>query len=276
MIYSKNGKPFPIKRPLIDAVNLSRIVAVLMAATSLLGLLFPSAVYATPVLQQSYLTNDVVNILIGLPVLLGSIWFSRRGSLLGLLLWPGALLYVVYNYLAYAFGNPLGWLTFISITLVLISTLAIFNLIGSIQVEEVKQFLAEKVPRRMAGVVMIVFGLFFILRVIGIIIGNLSEQIPLPASEIGLAVADVTFSILFIVGGILLLRRKALGYVSGLGLLFAASTLFIGLLVYFFLQPFLSDVYFAWVDFLVVLLMSLICFIPFVLYVRAVRLSTSD
>jgi hypothetical protein len=78
------------------------------------------------------------------------------------------------------------------------------------------------------------------------------------------------------VGGLLLLRRKALGYVVGLGLLFTASTLFIGLLIYFILQPFLSDVYFAWVDFLVVLGMSLICFVPFGLFVRAVRLSTSD
>ena len=276
MIFSKNGKPLPLKRPLTDASNLSRLVAVLMGAASLLGLLFPSAIYATPALQQSFLTNDVVNIIIGLPVLLGSMWFARHGSLLGLLLWPGALLYVVNIYLVYTFGNPLGWLTFISLVLVLISTLAIINLIGSIEAEKVKELIIDHIPRKIIGGVMIVFGVFFILRVIGIIFGNLSEQNRLSTFEIGLAVADVTLSILFIFAGLMLLFGKSLGFVSGLGLLFTASTLFIGLLIYLILQPFLSDVYFAWVDFLVVLVMSLICFVPFGFYVRAVRLSTSN
>ena len=60
----------PLKRPLTNAANLSWIVAGLMAAASLAGLIFPSALYATTELQQSYLTNDVVNLLVGLPVLL--------------------------------------------------------------------------------------------------------------------------------------------------------------------------------------------------------------
>ena len=80
----------------------------------------------------------------------------------------------------------------------------------------------------------------------------------------------MTLSVLLILGGVLLLRRQAIGFVAGLGLLFAASTLFIGLLIYFILQPFVSDMYFAWVDFLVVLLMGLICFVPFGLFVRAI------
>jgi len=265
-----------IKRPLIFTTNLSWIVIVLMTATSLVGLTFPNALYATAELQQSYLTNDVVNLIIGLPVLAGALWFARRGSLLGLLLWPGALLYVIYNYLAYAYGNPLGWLTFISLILVVISALATVNLIGCIDAEAVKNRLGENTPRRFAGWVMLVFGAFFILRTAGVVFGAVSEQTSLPISEIGLAVADVTLSLLLIVGGVLLLRRQALGYVLGLGLLFAASTLFIGLLVYFILQPFVSDVPFALVDFVVVLLMSLICFVPFGLYVRAIRLSISD
>ncbi len=261
----------PITRPLSGAANLSIIVALLMAAASLAGLLFPTALYATTELQQSYLTNDVVNLIIGLPVLLGSIWFTRRGSLRGLLLWPGALLYVVYNYLAYTFGNPLGVLTIVSGLLVLISTLAIINLLGCINTKAVKARLKDAAPRRFAGSVMAAFGLTFILRTAGVIFGAVSEQIPLPISEIGLAVADITLSILLIAGGILLLRRKALGFVAGLGLLFAASTLFIGLLIYIILQPFVVDVPFAIVDFIVVLLMGLICFVPFGLYLRAIK-----
>ncbi len=260
----------PIKRSLLGVYLLSSLVAVLMAAASLAGLFFPTALYATPELQQSYLTNDVVNLIIGLPVLLGSIWFARRGSQLGLLLWPGALLYVVYNYLAYTFGNPLGWITFISAVLALISALAIINLMASIDAEAVKETLVDTAPSRFAGVVMVVFGVFFILRTVSVIAGAISGQASLPTTEIGVTVADVTLSVLLIIGGVLLLRKQALGYVAGLGLLFAASTLFIGLLIYFILQPFVADMVFAWVDFLVVAVMGLICFVPFGLYVRAI------
>jgi hypothetical protein len=35
--------------------------------------------------------------MIGLPILRGSMGLARRGKLLGLLLWPGALFYVLYH-----------------------------------------------------------------------------------------------------------------------------------------------------------------------------------
>lgn len=262
-------KRLPLKGSLKNVTILSWVTAALMAVASLAGILYPAAIYATAKLQQSYLTNDVVNIVIGLPVLLGSIYAARRASLLGMLLWPGALLYVVYNYLVYTFGNPFGWLTFLSVLMVLISTLAIIILVGKIDADRVKKQIADKVPRRFSGVVMIVFGAFFIVRVAGIIAGAARGGTPLPLSEIGLAVADVTLSLLWIIGGTLLLRRQPLGYLGGLGLLFAASALFIGLLVFFILQPLITDGSFALVDFVVVLLMSLVCFVPFGLYVRA-------
>jgi O-antigen/teichoic acid export membrane protein len=46
--------------------------------------------------------------------------------------------------------------------------------------------------------------------------------------------------------------------------------LFIGLLVFFILQPFLTDTPFPVTDFVVIAVMGLICFIPFVLFVRGV------
>jgi hypothetical protein len=268
-------KRLPLKGSLKNATILSWVTAALMAAASLAGILYPASLYATTELQQSSLTNDVISIMISLPILLGSIYTALRGSLLGLLLWPGGLLYVVYNYLVYTFGNPFGWITILSVLLVLISTLAAIQLIRSIDAKGVKQRIVEKAPNRFAGVVMIVFGTFFIVRVAGIIAGAVTTGIPLPLSEIGLAVADVTLSVLWITVGVLLLRRQPLGYLSGLGLLFAASALFIGLLVFFILQPIITDLPFALVDFVVVLLMSLVCFVPFGLYVRAISSSAS-
>ena len=97
----------------------------------------------------------------------------------------------------------------------------------------------------------------------------------LAVSEIGVLIADIVLSAFMIVGGALLLRRMPLGYTSGLGLLFAASMLFIGLIMVLLLQPVLTDALFVLTDVIVVFVMGLVCFIPFGLFVRGV-LSTEN
>jgi len=74
-----------------------------------------------------------------------------------------------------------------------------------------------------------------------------------------------------VVGGVLLWRKQAFGYVTGVGLLFQFSMLFIGLFVYFALQPFLAGVPFPVNDFVAVFIMSLVCFVPFGLFVRGMN-----
>ena len=85
-----------------------------------------------------------------------------------------------------------------------------------------------------------------------------------------MAVADILVSASWIAGGILLLRDHPLDYSSGLGLLVAASFLFLGLLLFFFLAPLLVGRLFDWVEVLTVLAMGLIAFVPTGLLWRAV------
>ena len=262
--------PLPVTRPLSSAYIGSLFVALLIVAASLAGLLFTTALYPTEELQQSFVANDVVNLAIGLPILLGSMWITRHGKLLGLLLWPGALLYGFYNYLASSFGIPFGWLTIVHLAIVLASAYIVLDLLRSIDQESIKTRLDGFAPAKSAGSLMVLFGVLFILRVLGIITEAQASQTTLLISEIGLAIADVVLSVLWIAGGVLLLRRKPLGFVSGLGLLFAASMLFIGLLALFILQPFVAAVPFPVEDFIVISVMGLICFIPFGSFVRAV------
>jgi hypothetical protein len=73
-----------------------------------------------------------------------------------------------------------------------------------------------------------------------------------------------------IVGGVLLWRREPLGYVTGTGLLFQASMLFIGLIAVLLLRPLISGAPFLPVDILVVFAMGLVCFVPLALFLRGV------
>jgi len=258
----------PIKRNLTLAYILSFIVAFLMTAASLGGFLFPSAIYPTEELRRSFIANDVVNLVIGVPILLGSMWLARRGKLVGLLFWPGALLYVLYNYIAYLFGMPSGLITFAYLALVLLSTYVIFDLLRSIDQKSVGEQLSGAVPVKTGGWVLVLFGVMFIFRAIVMLARASATQTGLPVSEIGVVIADIAISILWIAGGVMLLRQRPLGYVGGLGLLFAASALFIGLILFLFLQPALMGVPFVLTDVIVVLVMGMVCFIPFALFIR--------
>jgi len=268
--HNPSSKYLPIRSGQNLPYVLTILLTVLMTAASVCGLLLPSSIYTTDELIQSYLTNDVVNLVIGLPALLSSIWLSRRKNLAGLLLWPGALLYVLYNYIAYIFGMPFRWVTLIYLALVLLSAYLLFALLKCIDGKAVQNKLAGVVYEKLCGWILILFGVAFTLRAIGMIAAAGMEGNLLPASEISVLIADMALSILWTAGGVMLLRRMPLGYTSGLGLLFSGSTLFIGLIIFLLLQPIFTDTPFAFTDLVVVAVMGLVCFIPFGLFMRGV------
>lgn len=101
----------PLRGSLTNAFILSSIVAIITTAVSIAGVIYQETIYPTAELRESFVPNDAVNLLVGMPFLLGSMWLARNGRLTGLLLWPGALLYGIYNYVAYVIGRPVDWLT---------------------------------------------------------------------------------------------------------------------------------------------------------------------
>jgi hypothetical protein len=59
-------------------------------------------------------------------------------------------------------------------------------------------------------------------------------------TELAVSISDFLITPAWIIVGILLWRRKELGYVTGLGMLFQGSMLFIALISFLLLQPFLT------------------------------------
>jgi hypothetical protein len=259
-------------RPLTHSLTLSYVfsllTALIMTVASVAGLIYPTRLYPTDELRQSFLANDVVNLAIGLPILLGSMWLARRGKLIGLLLWPGALFYVPYNYLVYTFALPLDVGLLFSLVLFTLATYTTIGLVAGIDGVEVQRRLRGVVPERLAGGILAGLGIAFSLLATGTMVNGLVSKAPVAGSELALQVSDFIITPAWVIGGILLWRRQPLGYVAGGGLLFQASMLFIGLIVLLLLQPLLTAAPFAPVDVVVTLVLGLICFIPFALFVR--------
>jgi len=264
----EHNTSLPIRRNLTLTYAFSLIIAILMAAASVAGLMYRTTIYPTDELLRTFVSNDVVNLFIGLPILLGSMWLARRGQLLGLLCWPGALFFVLYNYIVYVFAMPLNVAFLLHLTLVTLSLYTLIGLVASIDGKAVQQRLTGAVPERLAGGVLAGLGLLFFLRVIGVIVNALTSQTPIAETELALHISDFLISPAWVIGGVLLWRRKEFGYVTGLGLLFQASMLFIALIIFLLLQPFLTTAPFVLTDVVVIFTMGLICFIPFALFVR--------
>ena len=259
----------PITRDLTLAYALSLVVALIMTVASVIGFLYRTVIYPTDELLLSKIPLDVFNLVVGLPILLGSMWRARRGKLIGLLCWPGALFYVLYIYVSYLIGVPFNALFLPYIALVTLSAYTLIGLVASIDGEAVRQRLTGVVPARTAGGILAGLTILFIVRQIAVTVTALISQTPVdPIMELPLWIADLTLSPAWLVGGFLLWRREALGYVAGAGLLLLYSLLFIGLITVMVFQGlfFASPIDVAGI--VVMLVMGLICFIPFALFVR--------
>jgi hypothetical protein len=171
-------------------------------------------------------------------------------------------LYTFYNYIAYIFGMPFGWVILLYTLLTMLSAYTVFILMKAIEWNKVKDKLAGKIPEKFSGGFLVFFGIAFFLLALSVITGANADQGTVSLPDIGVSIADTVLSALLVIGGILLFSRKSLGYVSGMGLLFAASILFIGVILIVLLQPVLTDAPFVLEDVIVLSGMALIYFIP--------------
>ena len=251
-----------------EAWILSVVVALIMTILSCLGLSFSDVFYPTASLREQYLANDAVSLLIGTPIFLVSL--RNKDQLYGALLLPSALIYVIYNYVAYALGRPWDWTAACGLVLVILSSIALIFLLKAMDHDAVMQRLAGKVGERSCGWVLVMFGLGFIALAVSTISSTVAEEEETFRGEKSVAISDIIVSLGWVGGGILLLYNKPLGYSTGLGLLVAASCLFLGLVLYFFIAPLVSDRLLDWMEVISVLVMGFVCFIPTGLFWRGV------
>jgi hypothetical protein len=260
----------PVRNNLKAGYLVSALIVLCTAIATIAGIFYTDQIYPTTEARQAFIANDVVTLFIGLPILLISMWLTYRGKLIGLLFWPGAIFYGLYNYTTSLFGAPLTIMYPLYLIIVTLSIYTTIGLIATIQSEPVKQKLTGHVSEKLSSGPLIGLGVAFGMRALVILVTATIDQTSLPGPELGLLVADFIACAAWVIGGIMLWRRQALGYVTGPGLLFSISMLFIGVIAILLLQPIISGAPLLVMDILVLSIMGLICFVPFVLYVRGV------
>ena len=277
----------PVKRDLTLAYSLSLAVAALMTVASAAGLVlgFAGLYGADPrlalgvieaeagLLLPGFLGQDIFNLVVGVPLLLGSIWLARRGFLTGLLLWPGVLFYVLYWYVLYLVGTPFSVLFLLYVPLVTLSAYATIALVSSIDGEQVRQRLAGAVPARVVGGILIVLALLTLGQdATGAFIAALAENAPVDPAARPVWISDLVLEVpAVLIGGVLLWRRHPLGYVVGAGLLFQYGLTPVGLVASMVLRAVLVVSPLDVATIVALLVFGVVCFAPLAFFVRGVK-----
>ena len=248
---------------------LSIIIALLVALVSIIGILYNESIYLNENLIQTLVPNDVVNLIIGLPFLLISLLLTRKGKIIGLLCWPGALFFIVYIYLPYVLTVPFSILF---LPYIIIFSLTIYTLVGvviSVDRNALKEQLSTTVPAKVSGGILIGLSVLGIIRQVALIINALLNNLEVAPQELALWIDDLIIgSPAMLIGGYLLWTKRSLGYTVGAGLLISYGLLLFGLIPFLAIQSFMSNTTIDPIGIVILLILTAICFIPFTYFVK--------
>src|SRR5438552_2233792 len=148
----------PVTRDLTLAYALSGVAAMLLLVTSVAGLLFGQrGLYVPdPATLPAFLGQDALSLIVGLPLLLGSMSLARRGSLGGLLAWMGALFYIAYSYAYYPLSPEFNALYLAYLAIVSTSLYSLIYILVSVNAEGVQARFSSRTPVRLVGGFMMV------------------------------------------------------------------------------------------------------------------------
>jgi hypothetical protein len=185
------------------------------------------------------IAQDYISLILGIPLLLYSLWAFNKNTLKGKLLLTGTLGFFLYTYMSYSFLWTYNFM-FLTYVAAMSSSLFAFVLtILSIDINNLKNHFNEKMPIRLLGRFQIFLGIAVFMLWMGKIIPSLiSGDVPagldhyttlvIQAMDLGFVVPTAILS------GILLMKKNNYGYllssiviIKGLSLLTSLSAMVI-------------------------------------------------
>jgi hypothetical protein len=173
--------------------------------------------YDTVSSASQELGQDIVTLILGIPLLITAILLSRKGTLRGQLLLTGALGYFLYTYAAMSFLTAFNPLFLVYVALFSLSLFGFILAMHDLNVEEITQHISDGFPRRAIASYFIIVAVFLTLAWLGLIIPSMLTGLP-PAgleSAITMIIQALDLGVIVptcLITAILLLKRQAWGY----------------------------------------------------------------
>lgn len=163
------------------------------------------------------IAQDIVTIILGIPLLLYSLFLSKKGLLKGRLLLTGTLGYYLYTYISYTFLWMYNPLFLVYIILMSSSFYAFILSIMSFDIDNLPSSFSEKLPVKFLGSFLLFFASVIGILWIGMIISSLTKNIiPVGLGHYTTLVIqgmDLGFIVpTAIISAVLLFQRRSMGY----------------------------------------------------------------
>jgi hypothetical protein len=185
--------------------------------------------------------NDLIALVVGLPLLVISTWLAFRGSVRGRLLLTGTMGFFLYTYLSMSMLTAYNMLFLVYVALFTMSLYAFILCMLSFDLEELPRHFSEKLPYGWIAGVLFAIGAFLFLAWVGRVVPELLDPKTPAALENTttrvIQALDLALIVpLVVLSGVLLLRRSAWGYLlasisvlKGLTMALAVSTMAINM-----------------------------------------------
>jgi hypothetical protein len=210
------------------------LIALLLALTAGAGVLvkdFYAPFITQPNLIVALYVQDLVSLL-ATPVLVAAMWWAQRGSRRALVVWCGVLVYTVYYYAFYVFGNVYNVAYPLYLALMGLGVYSLIGLLAGVNLPVFARGVDGKLPVRALAAILLV-ALLFVPLWSAMLVQDIRAQQPRTTALV--FVLDLCFLLPAItIAAVQLWRRRPLGYLlSGVllikaavsGILLAVSTL---------------------------------------------------
>jgi hypothetical protein len=160
--------------------------------------------------------NDLVTLMLGLPLLAISFWLTLRGSLRGRLLLTGTLGFILYTYITMSFGAAYNSLFLVYVALFSLSLFAFILSMMSFDLTSLSSHFSDNLPRGWIAGLLFFAAAFLSLAWLGRIAATFAPNaIPVLENTTSMFIQAMDLGLivpLCVLSGILLLRRHAWGY----------------------------------------------------------------
>jgi hypothetical protein len=262
---------FPVRSDLKPVQVNTFILVILVAGVSIAGMVYPHKIYPDTETSLAFIPTDLLNLVLGIPVILFSTFLTQKQRLIGLLFYPGALFYVTYIYTTYLLGLPPGILFIPYLALVALSILTIFMLFYRMENRQIRERLKGHVPLKSAGYIILIIACLIVIYQVYSIIMSLMQDVQVDRVTIAQWIDDLAVgSPALLATGMWMIKRKDSGYLAGTGALLLLCILFIGLIPVMIVEGSISGTPVNFLDILIISVSSLICLVPFTLFVMGI------
>lgn len=202
------------------SITLSFIIIAFAVIASAGGLFIPGLYRDNTLIKTAWHGNDLVTLFIAIPIMIGALLFSIRGSQRAQLVWMGTLWYMVYNYIFYLYSASFNKFFLIYVALFTLSTYALIFALIKVDAKGISKKFSGRTPVKWVSGYMIFFAVLLGVLWIGsslsfVITGQVPQDIVKTGHPTGVVYAtDLSLLVpALVISAVLLWKRQPWGYV---------------------------------------------------------------